>query len=141
MSGTLFIVALPPSVIRVRKVSNLVLVACRALATDSVEGQRWRPSGVTRLDLLKVVGSRPAFFARPDGVILARAAKRSMAVQIWLWLSMGMDARTGCNCGFDRIGIIALSRPPVATGSFGGGLEKPLPSPIGSAVMQWRLAC
>src|SRR5215470_4213513 len=141
MSGTLFIADLLPSVIRLTNVSTLVFVACSDFATDSVEGQRGRPSEVTRLDLLKVVGSRPAFFARPDGVILACAAKRSMAVQIWLWLSMGMDARTGCNCGFDRIGIIALSRPPVATGSFGGGLEKTPPSPIGSAVVQRRLAC
>ena len=60
----------------------------------AVEGQRGRPSGVTRLDLLNVVGSRPAFLASPDGVILARAASRSMAVQIWLCVSMGMDAGT-----------------------------------------------
>ena len=49
---------------------------------NSVDGQRGRPSGVTRLDLLNVVGSRPAFLARPDGVNLARAASRSIAVQI-----------------------------------------------------------
>src|SRR5450759_3963462 len=50
-------------------------------------GQRGRPSGVMRLDLLKVVGSRPAFLARPEAVSLARAASRSMAVHIWLCVS------------------------------------------------------
>ena len=33
---------------------------------NSVDGQRGRPSGVMRFDLLKVVGSSPAFLARPD---------------------------------------------------------------------------
>ena len=63
-------------------------VAASDFATDSVEGQRGRPSGVTRLDLLKVVGSRPAFLARPDGERPARAASRSSAVQIWACVSM-----------------------------------------------------
>ena len=49
------------------KVSTLTPVAASALAIDSVEGQRARPSGVMRFDLLKVVGSRPDFLARPDG--------------------------------------------------------------------------
>ena len=49
------------------KVSTLTPVAASALATDSVEGQRARPSGVMRFDLLKVVGSRPDRLARPDG--------------------------------------------------------------------------
>ena len=61
----------------------VVPVAASALATDSVEGQRGRPSGVMRFDLLKVVGSRPDFLARPDGESPARAARRSSAVQIW----------------------------------------------------------
>ena len=43
----------------------VVPVAASAFATDSVEGQRARPSGVMRFDLLKVVGSRPDFLARP----------------------------------------------------------------------------
>src|SRR3954453_1160362 len=72
------------------KVLTLVLVAASAFATDSVDGQRGRPSGVMRFDLLKVVGSRPDFLARPEGVSLARAARRSRAVQIWLWVSMGL---------------------------------------------------
>jgi hypothetical protein len=122
ISGTLCIAALPPSVIRVTKVSNFVLVACSALATDSVEGHRGRPSGVTRLDLLNVVGSSPAFLARPDGVSLARAASRSMAVQIWLWVSMAMDAHPHATVT-TRIGIITLSRPPAAIVSFSVSLE------------------
>ena len=44
---------------------DLVLVAASALATDSVEGQRARPSGVMRFDLLKVVGSRPGLLGQP----------------------------------------------------------------------------
>ena len=48
-----------------------------AFATDSVDGQRGRPSGVMRFDLLNVVGSRPDFLASPDGDSPARAARRS----------------------------------------------------------------
>jgi hypothetical protein len=65
-----------------------LLVAASALATDSVEGQRSRPSGVMRLDLLKVVGSRPARLASPEGDRPERSASRSSAVQIWPWVSM-----------------------------------------------------
>ena len=39
-------------------------------------------SGVMRLDLLKVVGSSPAFLARPEVEMPARAASRSSAFQI-----------------------------------------------------------
>jgi hypothetical protein len=46
--------------------STLALVTFRILAIDSVEGQRGRPSGPRRLERLKLVGSRPAFLARPD---------------------------------------------------------------------------
>ena len=63
-------------------------VAASDLATNSVDGQRGRPSGVMRLDLLKVVGSSPAFLASPEGVSPEWAAKRSSAFQIWLWVSM-----------------------------------------------------
>ena len=42
-------------------------VACNTFAMDSVDGQRGRPSEVTRFDLLKVVGSSPAAFASPEG--------------------------------------------------------------------------
>jgi hypothetical protein len=48
------------------KTSNGVPDAASAFATDSVEGQRACPSGVIRFDLLKVVGSSPAFLARPE---------------------------------------------------------------------------
>src|SRR3954454_24576201 len=58
------------------KVSIEEFAAASAFAIDSVEGQRSRPSEVTRLDLLKVVGSSPARLARPDGDKPARAASR-----------------------------------------------------------------
>src|SRR6266478_4267402 len=64
-----------------------LLAAASALDTDSVEGHRWRPSGVMRLDLLKVVGSRPERLASPDGDSPARSASRSSAAQIWSWVS------------------------------------------------------
>ncbi len=88
---------------RVTKVSTLVLVAASALATDSVEGQRGRPSGVIRFDLLKVVGSSPAFLASPEGDSLARAASRSMAFQIWLWVSMANVFRAAAGGAASRI--------------------------------------
>jgi hypothetical protein len=81
--------------------SSVTPVAARHFATDSVEGQRWRWSEVTRFDLLKVVGSSPARLARPDGEVPARLARASIASQICAWVSMG-DARdediakTGC---------------------------------------------
>jgi hypothetical protein len=46
-----------------------------------------------RFDLLKVVGSRPDLLARPDGESLARAARRSSAVQIWLWVRGALAIR------------------------------------------------
>src|SRR5437588_11564883 len=70
------------------KVSMSVEVAASDFATDSVEGQRWRPSGVMRLDLLKVVGSSPARLASPDADSPERAASRSRAFQICAWVSM-----------------------------------------------------
>src|SRR5205823_14246073 len=75
-----------PSPISCTKMSIEELVAASALETDSVEGQRSRPSPVMRLDLLKVVGSSPERLARPDGDIPARSASRSSAVQTWLWV-------------------------------------------------------
>ena len=42
-------------------------VASMILASDSVDGQRGRPSAERRLDLLKAVESSPALRARPDG--------------------------------------------------------------------------
>ncbi|CUX31500.1 hypothetical protein AGR13a_Cc30121 [Agrobacterium genomosp. 13 str. CFBP 6927] len=52
------------------------------METDSVEGQRLRPSGPKRFDLLKDVGSRPARFANAEGVSSWRLASVSMALQI-----------------------------------------------------------
>ncbi len=71
----------PAGSISVTKASNGVPVAASALAIDSVEGQRARPCGVMRFDLLKVVGSSPARRASPDADSPARAARRSMADQ------------------------------------------------------------
>src|SRR6478736_8369654 len=51
------------------------------------ESQRSRPSGVMRLDLLKVVGSRPERRASPEGDSPARSASRSSAAQTWPWVS------------------------------------------------------
>src|SRR6185312_582676 len=116
---------------RFMKVATEAPVAARDLATDSVEGQRGRPSGVMRLDLLKVVGSSPAFLARPEGVSLARAASRSRAVQIWLCVSMPAAATGAFPAPCDRypparnysresyplgnsLVVAALNRPPFA---------------------------
>ncbi len=71
----------PLGSISATKVSNGVPVAASALAIDSVEGQRARPCGVMRFDLLNVVGSSPARRASPDADRPARAARRSMADQ------------------------------------------------------------
>src|SRR3982074_3635261 len=79
-----------------------LLVAASALATDSVEGQRSRPSGVMRLDLLKVVGSRPERLASPEGDKPARSASRSSAVQICWWVSI--------RCAF---GGLAIGQPGI----------------------------
>jgi hypothetical protein len=57
-------------------------------ASDSVDGQRSRPSGVMRLDLLKVVGSRPERRASPEGESPARSASRSSAAQTWPWVGI-----------------------------------------------------
>ncbi len=73
----------------VTNVSTFVPVAASAFATDSVDGQRMRPSRVTRFDLLNVVGSSPDRLASPDGESPARSASRSSAVHICAWVSMG----------------------------------------------------
>src|SRR3981081_2511081 len=115
--------------IRATNWSTVVLVAARHFATDSVDGQRCRWSGVTRLDLLKVVGSRPARLARPEGEVPARAASASMASQICVWVSMadgaGVDMadlgggagapgsrRRGRGCHVPDLGIITLIKAP-----------------------------
>src|ERR1700674_3309630 len=81
MSGTARGAAAPLGLISSRKASIGVPVAASALAIDSVEGQRARPCGVMRFDLLNVVGSRPARRASPEADKPARAARRSMADQ------------------------------------------------------------
>src|SRR3954453_19019179 len=78
----------PRSVISDTKVSTVTPVACSDLAIDSVDGQRLRPSGVMRFDLLNVVGSSPAFLARPEADKPARAASRSTAFQMSAWVSI-----------------------------------------------------
>src|ERR1700689_4898804 len=70
------------------KSSGLAPVAVRILAMLSVEGQRSLPLAALRLLLLKVVGSSPASFARPDGDMPLRAASASIARQIWGWVSI-----------------------------------------------------
>src|SRR5262249_39053287 len=64
--------------------SQLVSAAASARAMLSVEGQRSRPSGLWRFDLLKVVGSSPAARASPDAESPRRAANASIARQMWL---------------------------------------------------------
>src|SRR3954465_15420254 len=82
-----------------------LLVAASALATDSVEGHLSRPSGVMRLDLLNVVGSRPERLASPEGDSPARWASRSRAVQIWSWVSGAFGVLAIGQC-CPRLGII-----------------------------------
>src|SRR6266851_1879424 len=81
---------------------------CRPGSRRRRNNQRGRPSGVMRLDLLKVVGSSPAFLARPEGESPARAARRSSAVQIWAWVSMGVVPVHRIATDFvQHVGIIA----------------------------------
>src|SRR6202051_5161256 len=110
-----------PSPINCTKVSMELLVAASALATDSVEGQRSRPSGVIRLDLLKVVGSRPARLASPEGDSPERSASRSSAVQIWPWVSMrgvfgclamGRPCQKPRNYSLNKTGFPNLAQEP-----------------------------
>ena len=92
-----------PSPINCTKVSIEVPVAASALASDSVDGQRSRPSAVTRLDLLKVVGSSPARRASPEGDSPARSASRSSAAQTWPWVSIR-----------GALGCLAIGNPGIA---------------------------
>src|SRR3954469_2139675 len=80
------------------KVSTVVLVAASDFATDSVEGQRGRPSAVIRFDLLKGVGSSPAFLASPEADSPARAARRSTAFQISEWVNIWRCATAVLRC-------------------------------------------
>jgi len=93
------------SPINCTKVSIELPAAVSALATDSVEGQRSRPSGVTRLDLLKLVDRGRIFSpapkptarrGRPDDRARSRpdhgsACAALLAVSPWLgsiWLGL-----------------------------------------------------
>src|SRR6202051_4344111 len=109
MSGRAWAMLRPLSPISCTKTATLVFVAVRALATDSVEGQRSRPSGVMRLDLLNEVGSRPAALARPEADRPARAASRSRAVHSCACVSIGSLASRDADLG-PAIGIIAYLR-------------------------------
>jgi hypothetical protein len=75
-------------VISSTKVSIEVPVAARALAIDSVEGQRARPCGVIRFYLFNGVAPRPARRASPEADSSARAASRSIADQTCAWVSI-----------------------------------------------------
>src|SRR5260221_813051 len=92
-----------------------LLVAASALATDSVDGHRSRPSAAMRLDLLNVVGSRPERLASPEGDIPARSASRSSAVQTWLWVR-GRDVLACLAIGRLTVGFrnYCLNRPVCA---------------------------
>jgi hypothetical protein len=70
------------------KSSKLAPVDSRTLAMLSVEGQRGRPSPVTRFDLLNEVGSRPALLASPDAERPQRRASASMAFHTFVWVSL-----------------------------------------------------
>ena len=65
-----------------------VPVARSALAMLSVDGQRARPSPVTRLDLLNEVGSSPALRARPEAEREWLLARASIAAHIRSWESI-----------------------------------------------------
>src|SRR3954447_3154967 len=88
------------SVISDTKASTETPVACSDFEIDSVDGQRGRPFGVIRFDLLKVVGSSPAALARPEAESLERAARQSTAFQISAWVSIGRAA-TGSSPSFE----------------------------------------
>ena len=88
-------------------------VAASDLATDSVEGQRGRPSGVIRFDLLKVVGSSPAALARPEADFPARAARRSIAFQMCEWVNIERCATAGLRCE-DIVGIYRNKNSPLS---------------------------
>src|SRR3984957_2565136 len=63
------------------KLSRLAPVASKTFATLSVLGHRLRPSGIRRLDGLKVVASSPDRLARPEADNPFSAARVSMARQ------------------------------------------------------------
>src|SRR3984885_2951591 len=86
--GTMRALIVLLSATRATKSSRPEPVADNTLARLSVEGQRSFPLAVPRLLLLKVVGSRPASLARPEGDMPCRAARASKARQIWEWVNI-----------------------------------------------------
>src|SRR5581483_3741885 len=72
---------LPAAPVSCTKLENVSPVTARIFATDSVLGQRGRPSRVMRLDGLNAVGSSPARRARPEAESPCLAARRSMPRQ------------------------------------------------------------
>jgi hypothetical protein len=66
-------------------------VAAMIFASDSVDGHRGRPSVPTRLDLLNVVGSRPARFAKAEAETPYLLAIASMADHTLSWLSTALS--------------------------------------------------
>src|SRR5271167_3183516 len=117
MSGTARVAPAPLGLISSRKASIGVAVAVSALAIDSVEGQRARPSAVMRFDLLNVVGSSPARLARPDGDKPDRLASPSIADQICACVSIQWPPRG------DRLGIITCRRPRLGGCPSGGKIN------------------
>src|SRR5580698_5589240 len=117
MSGTARAIApLPVCSTKPTKTSNGVPVAVSALAIDSVDGQRARPAGVMRFDLLKVVGSSPARRASPDADRPDRSASRSIADQTCACVSMTLYPRLGLRAApqapaYDRNKLPARSSP------------------------------
>jgi hypothetical protein len=75
------------------KASMSVLVASKIFEIDSVEGQRSLPSDEARLDLLKVVGSKPARLAKPEAESPFFAARESIAFQIRGWDSISKTSK------------------------------------------------
>ena len=77
----------------------LVLVAASDFAIDSVDGQRARPSGVMRFDLLNVVGSRPARLGKAGGGQAGARGKpvdaptRSAHASAWWIVTVGAARR------------------------------------------------
>src|SRR3569833_262918 len=89
----------------------------------SVEGERSRPSRLTRLDRLKAVASRPASFASPDGVKPWRDARESMASQMALCDSISAPFEE--NCPFKETEVLSSRLPPPTCKAF--------PEPLASA--------
>ncbi|MNL42624.1 hypothetical protein D3C87_1650890 [compost metagenome] len=76
-----------------RKLSKLSPVASRILEMLSVEGQRSRPSLLTRLETLKAVASSPASLASAETDTPWRRASASMPSQMARCESMAVPEK------------------------------------------------